>query len=83
MEVELFYIKINDLELKTLEYKEILEFVKMHKKGANGICKGSLKVPAERVQHCIDNVSVLELHKYDKERQGIPENELYWEKRRK
>ena len=51
----------NKVEIKTDKWSEIVDFVKLHKKGVTGFNQGYKKVPESKLQHCIDNVSIEDL----------------------
>ena len=62
VKVRLYFYRIwhNDkkLEIKSDDPAEILAFVGKNQKGATGGAQGSRLVPKNRLQHCIDNVSI-------------------------
>ena len=63
--VNLYYFQIwhgdNKVEIKTDKWSEIVDFVKLHKKGVTGFNQGYRLVPKNKLQHCIDNVSIEDL----------------------
>ena len=75
--VKLYYCQFGQVGIKTEDYNKLLSFFRSNKKEAKGILIGSVNVPAEKLQYCIDNVSIEELNEWKKEKSGREKNNLY------
>ncbi len=72
MKVRLYYRQVWDEngnlhEIKTASAAELSNFMKRNGGSVNGYNQGSRMVPKNRLQHCIDNVSIEELMTLKKE----------------
>lgn len=76
--VELHYFKINNEEIKSTNFNEIMKFIKRYKKESiSYVLSGMVEVPRRRLDYVIKNVNVEELYKWGKKKNNIPENLIY------
>ena len=69
--VRLYYFQIwhgeSKVEIKTDDWNKVIVFIKLNKKGLTGFNQGYRLVPENKLQHCIDNVSIKDLMTLKKE----------------
>ena len=75
--VKLYCIKINDQELKTVDEKEYISFIRANKKDVHSFTQVMIETTENKVKKLIENYSVDELLRLWKKKKGIDENVLY------
>ena len=75
--VKLYCIKINDLELKTVDEKEYISFLRANKKDVHSFTQVMIETTENKLKNLIENYSVDELLRLWKKKKGIDEKTLY------
>ena len=75
--VKLYCIKINDQELKTVDEKEYISFIRANKKDIHSFSQVMIETTENKVKKLIENYSVDDLLRLWKKKKGIDENVLY------
>lgn len=75
--VKLYCIKINDQELKTVNEKEYISFIRANKKDVHSFTQVMIETTENKLNNLIENYSVDELLRLWKKKKGIDENVLY------
>ena len=75
--IKLYCIKINDQELKTLDEKEYISFIRANKKDIHSFTQVMIETTENKLNNLIENYSVDELLRLWKKKKGIDENVLY------
>ena len=75
--VKLYCIKINDLELKTVDEKEYISFLRANKKDVPSFTQVMIETTENKLKNLIENYSVDELLRLWKKKKGIDEKILY------
>lgn len=75
--VKLYCIKINDQELKTVDEKEYISFIRANKKDVHSFTQVMIETSEDKLNNLIENYSVDELLRFWKKKKGIDENVLY------
>lgn len=75
--VKLYCIKINDQELKTVDEKEYISFIRANKKDVHSFSQVMIETTENKLNNLIGNYSVDELLRLWKKKKGIDENVLY------
>ena len=75
--VKLYCIKINDQELKTVDEKEYISFIRANKKDVHSFTQVMIETTENKLNNLIENYSVDELLRLWKKKKGIDENVLY------
>ena len=75
--VKLYCIKINDQELKTVDEKEYISFLRANKKDVHSFTQVMIETTENKLNNLIENYSVDELLRLWKTKKGIDENVLY------
>ena len=75
--VKLYCIKINELELKTVDEKEYISFIRANKKDVHSFSQVMIETTENKVKKLIENYSVDDLLRLWKKKKGIDENVLY------
>ena len=75
--VKLYCIKINDQELKTVDEKEYISFIRANKKDVHSFTQVMIETSENKLNNLIENYSVDELLRFWKKKKGIDENVLY------
>lgn len=75
--VKLYCIKINDQELKTVDEKEYILFIRANKKDVHSFIQVMIETSEDKIKNLIENYSVDELLRLWKKKKGIDENVLY------
>ena len=75
--VKLYCIKINDLELKTVDEKEYISFLRANKKDVHSFTQVMIETTENKLKNLIENYSVDELLRLCKKKKGIDEKILY------
>ena len=75
--VKLYCIKINDLELKTVDEKEYISFLRANKKDVHSFTQVMIETTENKLKNLIENYSVDELLRLWKKKKGIDEKMLY------
>lgn len=75
--VKLYCIKINDLELKTVDEKEYISFLRANKKDVHSFTQVMIETTENKLNNLIENYSVDELLRLWKKKNGIDEKTLY------
>lgn len=75
--IKLYCIKINDQELKTLDEKEYISFIRANKKDVHSFTQVMIETTENKLNNLIENYSVDELLRLWKKKKGIDENVLY------
>lgn len=75
--VKLYCIKINDQELKTVDEKEYISFIRANKKDVHSFSQVMIETTENKLNNLIENYSVDELLRLWKKKKGIDENVLY------
>lgn len=75
--VKLYCIKINDQELKTVDEKEYISFLRANKKDAHSFIQVMIETTENKLNNLIKNYSVNELLRLWKKKKGIDEKTMY------
>lgn len=75
--VKLYCIKINDQELKTVDEKEYISFIRANKKDVHSFTQVMIETSEDKLNNLIDNYSVDELLRLWKKKKGIDEKTMY------
>ena len=75
--VKLYCIKINDQELKTVNEKEYISFIRANKKDVHSFSQVMIETTENKLNNLIENYSVDELLRLWKKKKGIDEDILY------
>lgn len=75
--VKLYCIKINDQELKTVDEKEYISFIRANKKDVHSFTQVMIETTENKLNNLIENYSVDELLRLWKKKKGIDEGILY------
>ena len=75
--VKLYCIKINDLELKIVDEKEYISFLRANKKDVHSFTQVMIETTENKLKNLIENYSVDELLRLWKKKNGIDEKMLY------
>ncbi len=75
--VKLYCIKINDQELKTVDEKEYISFIRANKKDVHSFSQVMIETTENKLNNLIENYSVDELLRLWKKKKGIDEDILY------
>ena len=75
--VKLYCIKINDLELKTVDEKEYISFLRANKKDVHSFTQVMIETTENKLNNLIENYSVDELLRLWKKKKGIDEKTMY------
>lgn len=75
--VKLYCIKINELELKTVEEKEYILFIRANKKDVYSFTQVMIETTENKLNNLIENYSVDELLRLWKKKKGIDEKTMY------
>ena len=75
--VKLYCIKINDQELKTVDEKEYISFIRANKKDVHSFSQVMIETTENKLNNLIGNYSVDELLRLWKKKKGIDEKTMY------
>lgn len=75
--VKLYCIKINEQELKTIDEKEYILFIRANKKDVHSFTQVMIETTENNLNNLIENYSVDELLRLWKKKNGIDEKTLY------
>ena len=75
--VKLYCIKINDQELKTVDEKEYISFIRANKKDVHSFTQVMIETTENKLNNLIENYSVDELLRLWKKKKGIDEKTMY------
>lgn len=75
--IKLYCIKINDQELKTVDEKEYISFIRANKKDVQSFSQVMIETTENKLKNLIENYSVDELLRLWKKKKGIDEGILY------
>ena len=75
--VKLYCIKINDQELKTVDEKEYISFLRANKKDVHSFTQVMIETTENKLNNLIENYSVDELLRLWKKKKEIDEKTLY------
>ena len=75
--IKLYCIKINELELKTVDEKEYISFIRANKKDVHSFSQVMIETTENKLKNLIENYSVDELLRLWKKKKGIDEDILY------
>ena len=75
--VKLYCIKINDQELKTVNEKEYISFIRANKKDVHSFSQVMVETTENKLNNLIENYSVDELLRLWKKKKGIDEKTMY------
>lgn len=75
--IKLYCIKINELELKTVDEKEYILFIRANKKDVHSFSQVMIETSEDKINNLIENYSVDELLRLWKKKKGIDEKILY------
>ena len=75
--VKLYCIKINDQELKTVDEKEYILFIRSNKKDVHSFTQVMIETTENKLNNLIGNYSVDELLRLWKKKKGIDEKTMY------
>lgn len=75
--IKLYCIKINDQELKTLDEKEYISFIRANKKDIHSFTQVMIETTENKLNNLIENYSVDELLRLWKKKKGIDEKTMY------
>lgn len=75
--VKLYCIKINDQELKTVDEKEYILFIRANKKDVHSFTQVMIETTENKLNNLIENYSIDELLRLWKKKKGIDEDILY------
>ena len=75
--VKLYCIKINDQELKTVDEKEYISFLRANKKDVHSFSQVMIETTENKLNNLIENYNVDELLRLWKKKKGIDEKTLY------
>ena len=75
--IKLYCIKINELELKTVDEKEYILFIRANKKDVHSFSQVMIETTENKLNNLIENYSVDELLGLWKKKKGIDEKTMY------
>lgn len=75
--IKLYCIKINEQELKTIDEKEYISFIRANKKDVHSFSQVMIETTENKLNNLIENYSMDELLRLWKKKKGIDEKTLY------